>query len=784
MCATVAIPAKSTQPQLTKIPPLQLSYASDSHGRPLTLSEKVLLGHLDSSEESLAGLPNLTRGSSYLKVRPSRVACQDATAQMALLQLISAGLESVAVPSTVHADHLIVARKGSKTDLPSAEDTNKEVYDFMASACAKYGLGFWRPNAGIIHQIVLEHYAYPGLLMIGTDSHTPNAGGLGALAIGVGGADAVDVMAGMSWELPYPKVIGVKLTGSLSGWTSPKDVILRLAGLLTVKGATGHIIEYFGPGVESISCTGMATIANMGAETGATTSIFPYTDRMNAFLRATGRAEIASYAQDFAPQHLAADAGAEYDKLIEINLSELEPHVNGPFTPDLALPLSTLKDQVSANQWPDELSAGLIGSCTNSSYEDMTRAASLIEQARARGIQMKSPLIVSPGSEQIRATMERDGILEQFQSVDATMLANACGPCCGSWQRDDMPKGTKNSILTSYNRNFTGRNDSNPATHGFVSSPELVVALSYAGKLSFDPRTDSLTDGQGKLFKFEAPHGEDLPSRGYDPGANLFQAPPTDRSGLEVLVRPESERLELLQPFQPWDGQDVADAPILVKVKGKCTTDHITPAGPWLRFRGHLNNISRNTLLGAQNADTGEIGQTENQLTGAKGTIPEIGRQYMEANQPFVVISDENYGEGSSREHAALQLRLLGAKAVIAKSFARIAEANIKKQGMLALTFHSDADYDRIQGTDRLSLRNLDSFQPGKDVTLDVTPTKGGAPWSCQLKHTFNEEQIAYFHAGSALNLMREQQQQKQPVDGVLSSADAFAQASASQANL
>ncbi|OCF31425.1 aconitate hydratase, mitochondrial [Kwoniella heveanensis BCC8398] len=719
--------------------------------RPLSLTEKVIYGHLDSPE---LATDNFQPGK-YLKLRPIRVACQDATAQMALLQFLTTGLSEVQTPTTIHCDHLIIAKEGATTDLPSATSVNKEVYDFMSSVCAKHGMGFYAPNAGIIHQIVLENYAFPGGLMIGTDSHTPNAGGLGMVAIGVGGADAVDVMAGLPWELANPKVTGIKLTGKLGGWTSPKDVILKLAGMLTVKGGTGHVLEYFGPGTESLSCTGMATICNMGAETGATTSLFPYSESMRRYLAATGRSEIGRYADSFKP-NLKADEGAEYERVIEINLSELEPHVNGPFTPDLAIPISKLKDEVEKHSWPDKITAGLIGSCTNSSYEDLGRCTSVAQQAIKHGLPTQAPLIISPGSEAIRATTKRDGQLDVFESLGATVLANACGPCCGSWDRQDVPKGTPNSIISSYNRNFAGRNDSNPETHCFLASPEITMAMSYAGSMSFNPLTDSLTGPDGKTFKFEPPAGDELPSKGYESGRELFQPPiQGDRSGLQVQVSPESQRLQLLAPFNPWHGRDFIDCPVLIKVQGKCTTDHITQAGPWLKYRGHLENISNNTLIGAKNADNGKINTVVNSRNGHVGTVPDIARQYKADGVEFVIIADENYGEGSSREHAALQPRYLNGVAVIAKSFARIHESNLKKQGMLALTFADPADYDRVTGSDEISLIGLKEISPGKRVTMVVKP-KNGAEWSCALNHSFNDEQISFFRAGSALNYMRD----------------------------
>jgi aconitate hydratase len=633
---------------------------------PLTLAEKIVYGHLDDAKNQ-----DIKRGSSYLNLRPDRVACQDATAQMALLQFMSAGLPTVAVPSTVHCDHLIEAQKTGPLDLARAKDINKEVYDFLESTCGKYGLGFWRPGSGIIHQIILENYAFPGGLMIGTDSHTPNAGGLGMVAVGVGGADAVDVMANIPWELKCPKVIGVKLTGKLSGWTSPKDVILKVAGILTVKGGTGAIVEYFGPGVDSISCTGMATICNMGAEIGATTSLFPYNSRMADYLKATSRSSIASLADSF-KHNLVADKGATYDQVIEIDLNTLEPHINGPFTPDLATPLSQFKDAVKKNGWPAELKVGLIGSCTNSSYEDMARSASLAQQALDAGVTSKAKFTITPGSEQIRATITRDGQADVFAKIGGVVLANACGPCIGQWDRQDVKKGEKNSIITSYNRNFTGRNDGNPATHAFVASPEIVTAMIFSGSLEFNPVTDTLKTKDGKDFKFTAPHGNELPPRGYDPGVNTYLAPPDDRSNLSVKVSPTSDRLQLLTPFAKWDGKDYKDMPILIKVKGKCTTDHISMAGPWLKYRGHLDNISNNMLIGAINIENDKPNSVKNILNGQFEAVPKTARDYKAKGIKWVVIGDENYGEGSSREHAALEVRHLGGVAVIVRSFARI----------------------------------------------------------------------------------------------------------------
>ncbi|CAE6476975.1 unnamed protein product [Rhizoctonia solani] len=715
--------------------------------RPLTLSEKILYGHLDDPANQ-----DITRGVSYLKLRPDRVACQDATAQMALLQFMSAGMPTTAVPTTVHCDHLIEAQVGGAKDLARAIDINKEVYDFLATATAKYGIGFWKPGSGIIHQIILENYAFPGGLMIGTDSHTPNAGGLGMIACGVGGADAVDVMANIPWELKCPKVIGVNLTGKIGGWTTPKDVILKVAGILTVKGGTGAIVEYTGPGVESLSCTGMATICNMGAEIGATTSLFPYNERMGDYLRATKRGEIASYAKSF--QHnLQPDKGAEYDQQIEINLSELEPHINGPFTPDLATPISKFAEAVKKNNWPQELKVALIGSCTNSSYEDMSRSAAIANEASSHGLSTKSKFTITPGSEQVRATIARDGQIEAFEKVGGVVLANACGPCIGQWDRKDVKKGDVNSIITSYNRNFTGRNDANPATHAFVASPDIVTALAFAGDLTFNPLKDELTGSDGKKFKFSDPSGNELPPRGYDPGEDTFQAPPEDRASVNVAVDPKSDRLQLLKPFQPWDGKAPKNLPVLIKVQGKCTTDHISAGGPWLKYRGHLQNISQNCLIGAINSANGEANKVQNLDTGKWGGVPQVAAEYRDKGVKWVVIGDHNYGEGSSREHAALEPRYLGGLAIIVRSFARIHETNLKKQGMLALTFVDPADYDKIQPTDRVDIEGLESFAPGKNLTL-VARHEDGSKDKIPLAHSFNQGQIEWFKAGSALNLM------------------------------
>ncbi|USP73095.1 Aconitate hydratase, mitochondrial [Curvularia clavata] len=721
--------------------------------RPLTLAEKILYSHLDDPHNQ-----EIERGSSYLKLRPDRVACQDATAQMAILQFMSAGLPSVATPTTVHCDHLIEAQVGGEKDLARANEINKEVYDFLSTSCAKYNIGFWKPGSGIIHQIVLENYAFPGALLIGTDSHTPNAGGLGMAAIGVGGADAVDVMAGLPWELKAPKVIGVKLTGKMSGWTAPKDIILKVAGILTVKGGTGAIVEYHGPGTESLSCTGMATICNMGAEIGATTSVFPFNDRMYDYLAATKRQQIGDFAREYA-QELREDEGAEYDELIEINLSELEPHINGPFTPDLATPISKFKEAVKANKWPEELKVGLIGSCTNSSYEDMTRAASIAEDAMAHGLKAKSLFTVTPGSEQIRATIERDGQLKTFEEFGGMVLANACGPCIGQWDRRDVKKGEANSIVSSYNRNFTGRNDANPATHSFVTSPDLVVAMSIAGTLNFNPLTDELTGADGKKFKLKEPSGLGLPTRGYDPGQDTYQAPPEDRASVQVAVSPTSDRLQLLSPFSAWNGSDLKDLPILIKCQGKTTTDHISMAGPWLKYRGHLDNISNNMLIGAINAENGEANKVKNSLTGEYGAVPDVARDYKKNGVPWVVVGDWNYGEGSSREHAALEPRHLGGAAIITRSFARIHETNLKKQGMLPLTFSDPADYDKIGPNDRVDLAATE-LAPGKPLTMTVHPADGSKPFEIKLSHTFNEGQIEWFKNGSALNTMAKNAQQ------------------------
>ncbi|KAK5031119.1 Aconitate hydratase mitochondrial [Exophiala sideris] len=723
-----------------------LSIVRSRLNRPLTYAEKVLYSHLDDPHNQ-----EIERGVSYLKLRPDRVACQDATAQMAILQFMSAGMPSVATPTTVHCDHLIEAQVGGDKDLDRAKSINKEVYDFLSTACAKYNIGFWRPGSGIIHQIILENYAFPGGLMIGTDSHTPNAGGLGMAAIGVGGADAVDVMANLPWELKAPKVIGVKLTGKMSGWTAPKDIILKVAGILTVKGGTGSIVEYHGPGVESLSCTGMGTICNMGAEIGATTSMFPFNDRMYDYLESTNRKRIGDLARSYAAE-LREDEGAEYDQLIEINLDELEPHINGPFTPDLATPISKFKDAVKENKWPEELKVGLIGSCTNSSYEDMSRAASIATDAMEHGVKAKALFCVTPGSEQVRATIERDGQLKTFEDFGGIVLANACGPCIGQWDRKDVKKGEPNSIISSYNRNFTGRNDANPATHSFVTSPDLTVAMTIAGSLFFNPLTDTLKDKDGNEFKLKEPTGDALPKNGFDLGRDTYQAPPEERSQVDVKVSPTSDRLQVLEPFDAWDGKDQLDLPILIKTKGKTTTDHISMAGPWLKYRGHLDNISNNMLIGAINAANGEANKVKNFKTGKEDAVPATARQYKKDGIKWVVVGDWNYGEGSSREHAALEPRHLGGIAIITRSFARIHETNLKKQGMLPLTFSNPEDYDKINPDDKVDLL-VTGLEVGKPLTMVVHP-KDGEKWNCELSHTFNEGQLEWFRNGSALNTM------------------------------
>eukprot|EP00761_Pharyngomonas_kirbyi_P012458 gb/GECH01012485.1/.p1 GENE.gb/GECH01012485.1/~~gb/GECH01012485.1/.p1 ORF type:complete len:783 (+),score=236.49 gb/GECH01012485.1/:1-2349(+) len=716
---------------------------------PLTLAEKVLYGHLDDPHNQ-----DIQRGKSYLKLRPDRVAMQDATAQMAMLQFISSGLPTTAVPTTIHCDHLILAQEGAQEDLEAAKEVNKEVFNFLSSSGAKYDIGFWKPGSGIIHQIVLENYALPGGLMIGTDSHTPNAGGLGMVAVGVGGADAVDVMADIPWELKAPKILGVHLKGQLKGWASPKDIILKLAGILSVKGGTGYIIEYFGEGVESLSCTGMGTVCNMGAEVGATTSLFPFTDRMGDYLKATNRADLANLASNNR-EILRADEGAKYDEIVEIDLSSLEPHINGPFTPDRAFSLSEFGSAVKENGWPEKLSVGLIGSCTNSSYEDMARASSLAQYAADHDIKANSQFTITPGSEQIRATIERDGILDSFEKVGGQVLANACGPCIGQWQRNDIKKGERNSIITSFNRNFTSRNDGNPETHAFVGSPELVTAFALAGHLGFNPETDYITNSKGEKVKLPPPAGLELPPKGFDPGQDTFQKPPEDKSNISIDVDPNSQRLQLLEPFQPWNGKDLEDMAILIKAKGKCTTDHISMAGPWLKFRGHLDNISNNLLIGATNAENDKMNSVRNILTNEFGPVPDVARSYKASGLPWVVIGDENYGEGSSREHAALEPRHLGGRAVITKSFARIHETNLKKQGMLPLTFKDPSDYDKIDPSDRITLK-IQNIAPNQDVEM-IVKKANGEQLSIWLEHTMNSDQIEWFKEGSALNLIAKQ---------------------------
>ncbi|HSL17456.1 MAG TPA: aconitate hydratase [Methylomirabilota bacterium] len=722
--------------------------------RPLTLAEKVLFGHLADPEGE-----TLERGKAYIQLQPDRVAMQDATAQMALLQFMLSGRDTTAVPSTVHCDHLILARSGADEDVAAAIDMNREVYDFLQSTSARYGLGFWRPGSGIIHQVVLENYAFPGGMMIGTDSHTPNAGGLGMIAVGVGGADAVDVMAGFNWEVLQPSIVGVKLTGSLKGWAAPKDVILKLLDILTVKGGTNRIIEYFGPGTESISCTGKGTITNMGAELGATTSIFPYDRRMKTYLDATKRARIATLAEAnrdllTADPEVAADPESSYDLVIEIDLDTLEPHIVGPHTPDLARPVSKMAADVALNNYPVKLTSGLIGSCTNSSYEDITRAADVAEQALAHGAKVKCPLWVTPGSEQVEATIERDGQMGTLAKLGATVLANACGPCIGQWKRDDIAEGETNSIISSFNRNFAKRNDGNPQTHSFISSPEIVIAYALAGTLSFNPLTDEI-EVDGGSFKLEPPKpAPEIPADGFVFKAEGYLAPPEERTGLDVKVKSDSQRLQLLTPFEAWNGSDYERLPVLLKAKGKCTTDHISQAGPWLRFRGHLDNISDNLFLGAVNAFTEAPGTGINIDTGTVASLPELARWYKDNGIRWVAVGDENWGEGSSREHAAMEPRHLGGVAIIVRSFARIHETNLKKQGVLPLTFADPADYDKVRADDRISILGLDELAPGKPVTA-VIHHSDGSDEEISLRHSLNAEQVEWFRAGSALNVLR-----------------------------
>ena len=735
--------------------PSRIAAARKAVGRPLTLTEKILYAHLSEGDPKAA----YERGVSYVDFQPDRVAMQDATAQMALLQFMQAGRDQVAVPSTVHCDHLIQAEVGAVADLTKAKDKNREVYEFLSSVSNKYGIGFWKPGAGIIHQVVLENYAFPGGMMIGTDSHTPNAGGLGMIAIGVGGADACDVMAGLPWELKFPKLIGVKLTGKLSGWTSAKDVILKVAGILTVKGGTGAIVEYFGEGANSLSATGKGTICNMGAEIGATTSIFGYDEKTAAYLNGTDRADIVSLA-DGIKEYLNGDdevyANPEkyFDQVIEINLSELEPHVNGPFTPDLAWPLSKFAAAVKENGWPAKLEVGLIGSCTNSSYEDISRAASLAQQAVDKKLVAKSEYTITPGSEQVRFTVERDGFLNIFDQMGGVVLANACGPCIGQWARHGAEKQEKNSIITSFNRNFAKRADGNPNTHSFVASPEIVTAMAIAGDLTFNPMTDSLTNEEGVQVKLEEPSGLELPTKGFAVEDAGYQAPAENGSEVSVIVDVNSERLQLLEPFAPWEGTDLTGLKLLIKAKGKCTTDHISMAGPWLRFRGHLDNISNNMLIGALNYFNEETNKVKNQLNGEYAEVPYVQRQYKQFGVGSIVVGDENYGEGSSREHAAMEPRFLGVRAILVKSFARIHETNLKKQGMLALTFANPADYDLIQEDDNIDIVGLDSFAPGLPLTVVLNHADGSKD-EIKVNHTYNAGQIGWFKAGSALNLIK-----------------------------
>jgi aconitate hydratase len=735
--------------------PERIAAARQAVERPLTLSEKILYAHLWDGNPTMA----FERGKSYVDFAPDRVAMQDATAQMALLQFMQAGKKKVAVPSTVHCDHLIQAKIGASADLQRSFNENNEVFNFLSSISNKYGIGFWKPGAGIIHQVVLENYAFPGGMMIGTDSHTVNAGGLGMVAIGVGGADAVDVMAGMAWELKFPKLIGVKLTGKLNGWTSAKDVILKVADILTVKGGTGAIVEYFGDGARSLSCTGKGTICNMGAEIGATTSTFGYDEAMRRYLIATGRQEVVD-AADQITEHLNgdpevyADPRTYFDELIEIDLSSLEPHVNGPFTPDRGTPISKLRAEAEANGWPMKVEWGLIGSCTNSSYEDLARAASIVEQAVKHGITPKAEFGINPGSEQVRYTVERDGILATFEKMGTKIFTNACGPCIGQWDREGAEKEDKNTIVHSFNRNFSKRADGNPNTHAFVTSPEMVAALAIAGDLGFNPITDYLTNDKGEQFKLNPPVGDELPRKGFDVEENVYQAPALDGSNVEVVVSPTSSRLQLLDNFPAWDGKNILGAKLLIKVKGKCTTDHISMAGPWLRYRGHLDNISNNLLIGAENAFNGKANAVLNQLTGEIGEVPAVQRAYKSAGIPSIVVGDHNYGEGSSREHAAMEPRHLGVCAVIVKSFARIHETNLKKQGMLALTFAHEADYDKIRENDIFNFVDLESFSPEKQLTLEIVHADGSKE-NIKLNHTYNAAQIEWFRAGSALNLIK-----------------------------
>ena len=737
--------------------PAKVEAARKALGRPLTLSEKILFSHLHPDQK----LENFGRGKSYVDFAPDRVAMQEATAQMALLQFMQAGRPTVAVPSTVHCDHLITAKVGAKTDLAVANTESKEVYDFLASVSNKYGIGFWKPGAGIIHQVVLENYAFPGGMMIGTDSHTVNAGGLGMVAIGVGGADACDVMAGLAWELKWPKLIGVKLTGKLNGWAAPKDVILKVAGILTVKGGTGAIVEYFGEGAAAMSCTGKGTICNMGAEIGATTSTFGYDESMSRYLASTGRADVAAAADAIkadlnADPEVYADPSSYFDELIEIDLNTLEPHLNGPFTPDLATPISKMKEVAAENGWPNKVEWGLIGSCTNSSYEDLSRAASIAKQAIAKGLVTKAEFGINPGSEQVRYTADRDGLLGTFTDLNATIFTNACGPCIGMWDRMGAEKKEKNTIVHSFNRNFAKRADGNPNTYAFVASPEIVAALAIAGDLSFNPLTDTLTNDKGEQVKLDAPTGDELPVKGFAVEDAGYQAPAADGSGVEVLVDPDSKRLQLLAPFAEWEGTDLKGLKLLIKAKGKCTTDHISMAGPWLKFRGHLDNISNNMLIGAVNYFNEKTDSVKNQLTGEYGPVPATQRAYKAAGVGSIVVGDENYGEGSSREHAAMEPRFLGVRVVLTKSFARIHETNLKKQGMLALTFADKADYDKIQEDDTIDVIGLTTFAPGTPLTLIFTHSDGTID-TVIANHTYNQQQIEWFKEGAALNIIKKQ---------------------------
>lgn len=725
--------------------------------KPMTLTEKILYSHLHESQE----LKSFQRGVDYVDFAPDRVAMQDATAQMALLQFMQAGKSKVAVPSTVHADHLIQARIGASKDLQDAINENNEVFNFLSSVSNKYGIGFWKPGAGIIHQVVLENYAFPGGMMIGTDSHTVNAGGLGMVAVGVGGADAVDVMADMPWELKFPKLIGVKLTGKLNGWTAPKDIILKVAGILTVKGGTGAIVEYFGEGANSLSCTGKGTICNMGAEIGATTSNFGYDESMSRYLKATGREEVANLADGIknyltGDEEVYANPEQYFDRVIEIDLNTLEPHLNGPFTPDRATPISEMKDIAKNNEFPTKVEWGLIGSCTNSSYEDLSRAASIAQQAIDKGLETKAEFGINPGSEQVRFTADRDGFLGIFEKLGAKIFTNACGPCIGQWARPGAEKGEKNTIVHSFNRNFKKRADGNPNTNAFVASPEMVAAIAISGDLCFNPITDTLMNNKGEQVKLTPPTGQELPPKGFDVEDAGFQAPAEDGSGVNVIVKDDSKRLQLLNPFSAWNGKNITGMKLLIKAKGKCTTDHISMAGPWLKYRGHLDNIANNTLTGAENFFTGKVDSVKNQLTGEYGTVPDVQRAYKAAGVPTIVVGDENYGEGSSREHAAMQPRHLGVMVVLVRSFARIHETNLKKQGMIGITFANPSDYDLIQEADTIDFLDLDEFTQGKQLTLKFNHEDGSSD-TIKCNHTYNEQQIEWFRAGSALNLIKKQ---------------------------